>query len=103
VKIALLAEAEAELDDAAAWYDEQRDGLGDELLLEVQNALAIIVEAPETWSRWPGAPPRIPAIRRFLLQRFSYAIAYQSHPDFITVLAIVHGRRRPLYWVGRAP
>jgi hypothetical protein len=70
VKIALLAEAEAELDDATAWYDEQRDG--------------------------------IPPIRRFLLQRFPYAIAYQAHPDLTTVLAIVHGRRRPLYWVGRA-
>lgn len=102
MKLALLAEAEAELDDATAWYDEQRDGLGDELLLEVHDALAIIVDAPETWARLPGAPPRIPPIRRFLLQRFPYAIAYQVYPDLTTVLAIVHGRRRPLYWVGRA-
>jgi hypothetical protein len=29
VKLALLAEVEAELDDATTWYDEQRDGLGD--------------------------------------------------------------------------
>jgi hypothetical protein len=48
-----------------------------------------------------GAPTH-PPIRRFLLQRFPYAIAYQVHPDLTTVLAIVHGRRRPLYWVGRA-
>jgi hypothetical protein len=60
VKLALLAEAEAELDDATAWYDEQRDGLGDELLLEVHDALAIIVDAPETWPRWPGVPPGSP-------------------------------------------
>jgi hypothetical protein len=32
VRLALLAEAESELDDAAAWYDDQRPGLGDELL-----------------------------------------------------------------------
>jgi hypothetical protein len=56
VKLALLAEAEAELDDATAWYDEQRDGLGDELLLEVHDALAIIVDAPETGHVGPGLP-----------------------------------------------
>lgn len=103
MKLALLVEAEAELGDAVAWYDEQRTGLGDELLVEVHEALGIIVESPETWPRWPGAPPRIPPIRRFPLRRFPYAIAYQVHPLLLTVLAIVHGRRRPLYWARRAP
>lgn len=103
MRLALLAEAEAELDDAAAWYDEQRDGLGDELLLAVHEAFAVIVDTPDPWPRWPGAPARIPLIRRFLLPRFPYAIAYQAHPDLIGVLAIVHGRRRPLYWIDRGP
>lgn len=103
MKLALLAEAEAELHEAAAWYDERREGLGDELLLEVNDALAIIVATPETWARWPGAPPRLPPIRRFVLHRFPYAIAYQARPSVITVLAFVHGRRRPLHWLSRAP
>ena len=38
MKLALLAEAEAEIHEAAAWYDEQRQGLGDELLLEAHDA-----------------------------------------------------------------
>jgi plasmid stabilization system protein ParE len=102
VKLVLLAEAETELDHAAAWYDDRREGLGDELLVAVEEALAVIGEAPESWGRWPGAPPRIPPIRRFVLPRFPYSIAYQVHTDFISVLAVAHGRRRPLYWIGRA-
>jgi plasmid stabilization system protein ParE len=102
VKLVLLAEAEAELDDAAAWYDERRDGLGDELLIAVRTGLEVIVEAPEAWPRWPGAPARIPLVRRFVLPRFPYSIAYQGHSDLIVVLAVVHGKRRPLYWIGRA-
>ncbi len=47
MRLALLAEAEAEIDNAAAWCDDQRDGLGDELLRAVQNALDAIAEAPE--------------------------------------------------------
>jgi hypothetical protein len=64
VKTVLLAEAEAELDDAAAWYDERRVGLGDDLLREVHGALIVISEAPDAWPRWPDAPARIPPIRR---------------------------------------
>lgn len=102
MRVELLAEAEAELDDAAAWYDERREGLGDEFLLGAHDALLVISEAPESWPRRPGSPARIPPIRRFVLPRFPYSIAYQTYPNFISVLAIVHGSRRPLYWVGRA-
>ena len=102
MRLALLDEAEAELDDAAAWYDDQREGLGDELLGDVHDSLEVIRESPETWPRWPNAPPRIPPIRRFVLHRFPYSIAYQVHTDFISVLAIVHAKRKPLYWIGRA-
>jgi hypothetical protein len=82
VRIALLAEAEAELKHAAAWYDERSDGLGDELLDVAREAMLLIRETTETWPFWPGAPARVPPIRRFLLPRFPYALAYQVFPDF---------------------
>jgi hypothetical protein len=40
-------------------------------------------------------------MRRFVLPRFPYAIAYQVHSNFIAVLAIAHAKRRPLYWIAR--
>lgn len=102
MRLALLAEAESELDDAAAWYDDQRPGLGDELLVDVRNALDAITETPDTWPRWPAAPARIPPIRRFVLPRFPDSIAYQLHPELVVVLAIAHTSRKPFYWIGRA-
>jgi plasmid stabilization system protein ParE len=102
VKLVLLAEAEDELTDAAAWYDARREGLGDELLRVVFDALNVILEAPEAWPRWPDAPGRIPPVRRVVLPRFPYAIAYQVYADRVVVLAPAHGRRKPLYWVERS-
>jgi len=102
VRLALLAEAEAELDDAATWYDDRSEGLGDEFMDVAREAMALVVDSPETWPLWPGAPARLPPIRRFRLPRFPYAIAYQVFPGLLVVLAIVHERRKPLYWVGRA-
>jgi len=39
--------------------------------------------------------------RRFLLQRFPFAIVYRELPAAIQVLAIVHARRKPGYWKQR--
>lgn len=102
MKLVLLAEAEDELDEAAAWYDERREGLGDELLRVVFEGLDVILEAPEAWPRWPDIPARIPPVRRFVLPQFPYAVAYQAHADRVVLLAVVHGKRRPLYWIGRS-
>ena len=102
MRLALLAEAEAELDDAATWYDDRSEGLGDEFMDISREAMMLIVDSPETWPLWPKAPARLPPIRRFLLPRFPYAIAYQAFPGLLAVLAIVHERRKPFYWIGRA-
>ncbi|MBI4703925.1 MAG: type II toxin-antitoxin system RelE/ParE family toxin [Deltaproteobacteria bacterium] len=101
MRIRLHAEAEAELEQAAAWYDDERPGLGDELLLEARCALAAVAETPDAWPRWPDAPARVPPVRRFLVSRFPYALAYQVFPDMIVVLAVAHTSRRPQYWSGR--
>ena len=102
MRLALLAEAEAELEAAATWYDDRSEGLGDEFVAVAREAMMLVVEAPESWPVWPEAPARIPPIRRFLMPRFPYALAYQVFPGLLAVLAVVHVRRRPLYWIGRA-
>ncbi len=102
VKIVLHAgaTAELELEEAEDWYEEQRPGLGDDLAAEVDRALEIPRETPETWPRWPGSPP-VPCLRRFLLTRFPYALAYVAERDRVVVLAVAHGKRRPGYWFHR--
>ena len=102
MKVQLHPEAEVELYEAAAWYDDQRPGLGHDLLAAMTCWLDVIAEAPLTWPRWQDAPELDPPIRRVLTDRFSYAIAYQAHPDTVWVLAFAHTSRRPFYWAKRA-
>ncbi len=102
MRLALHAEAEAELDAAVTWYDERNEGLGYEFMDVVREAMMFIADTPETWPLWAGAPTRNPPVRRFELPRFPYALAYQAFPGLIAVLAIVHERKKPLYWLRRA-
>jgi hypothetical protein len=51
VKIRLHAQALADLDEAALWYDEQQPGLGDELLAEPGQHFSMLVENPTAWAR----------------------------------------------------
>jgi hypothetical protein len=101
VKIELHPEAEAELFEAAAWYDDQLPGLGDDLLAELGRWLDTIAETPAVWPKWPDAPALNPPIRRVIADHFPYAIAYRAHSDCIRVLAFAHTSRRPLYWMER--
>lgn len=94
--VRFAAEAAAELDAAATWYDEQRPGLGDTFLDSVESALRILSDWPES-----GAPvPRIGAdtnVRRVPVERFPYHLPYIVVDDHIRVLAVAHDRRRPHY------
>ncbi len=94
MRIRLHREASDELDAAAAWYEEQERGLGDELLAEVDRAVAAIEESPQ---RWPVVR-RKACLRRFLLSRFPYAVLYECLDGELRILAVSHTRRRPGYW-----
>jgi plasmid stabilization system protein ParE len=48
----------------------------------------------------PRVAPRL-GVRRVPLKRFPYVVAYLETDAAIRVLAIVHDRRRPGYWLSR--
>ena len=102
MRVQLHPNAEEELYRAAAAYEERRSDLGFALLAEVDRWLDVLQETPVTWPLWPDAPRTNPPIRRVLLRRFPFAIAYQVHDDRIVLLAIAHTSRRPFYWAERA-
>lgn len=102
MRVALHPEARAELRSAAIWYDEKRPGLGDELIAEVSSALERIGDIPASFAIWPETPRAAVPIRRALVERFPYAIAFEVHADHVLVLAVAHVKRRPLYWIRRA-
>lgn len=102
MRVELHADARTELRSAALWYEERREGLGDEFVTEVSSALDRIRQAPESYPAWPGLADRTFPIRRFILQQFPYVLAFERPDDHILVLAIAHAKRRPLYWLTRS-
>ena len=82
--------AEAELQDAAAWYDERSPGLGLRFVLAVHTKTDQIAEAPQ---RWPLAA----GTRRVLMGRFPYALVYREVAEGIEIVSVAHLHRRPAY------
>ncbi len=99
--VRISEEADAEMAEAARWYETHRAGLGVAFLGAVDTVVAKIAEAPRIGSLVPGVSD--PMIRRRAVQRFPYHVVYLELPDRLQILALAHDRRRPAYWVGRLP
>jgi plasmid stabilization system protein ParE len=82
--------AEADLDDAMAFYRLQRSGLEMEFLAELEAAFKRIADYPLAWH------PMSPSTRRCRLNRFPYGVIYRiKSADDIQIIAIAHSRRKP--------
>lgn len=91
--VIIHSEAREELDRAIAYYQEQKAGLGLDFLSEVEQALGKIQQNPNL-----GESYKVSELRRYVIQRFPFLIFYAEFQEFIWVVAIAHGRRRPDYW-----
>ena len=89
-------DAEMELGEAAAYYEERVTGLGERFGREVEHFTALLLDHPDI-----GAEIE-PGLRRFVLDRFPYALIDCVAGDVLYVLAVAHQRRRPGYWRERA-
>jgi len=81
--------------DAARYYELQAPGLGQDFLDKVELALQDLVNSSE---RWPIVQDDI---RRRLIRRFPYSLLYRIDPDEVVILAVMHQRRHPSYWLSR--
>lgn len=94
-RLRFLLPAEQELVSAARFYESRVAGLGSVFLDKVESATQDIFEAPERW------PVLRADVRRRLVYRFPYGLLYRVEGDEIVVLAVMHLRRHPTYWLGR--
>ncbi len=94
--VRMVQPAEQEMLDAAAYYELQVSGLGQDFLAKIASAVTDIAENPE---RWPVIRLNV---RRRLVHRFPYGMLYRVDPDEVVVLAVAHLHRHPAYWVGRS-
>ena len=72
-----------------SWYNEQRDGLGDEFLAAVDSVFDTIEQYPEIFTLMHGE------IRRAVLSRFPFAVFYRVESKRVVVLTVLHTARDP--------
>lgn len=87
----------AELEHSRAWYEERAQNLGTEFLVEVDRAIAAVLEAP---AMWPFRDERR-GVQRYFLHRFPYGVIYRVRGKTVQIIAVMHLRRHPDYWRGR--
>jgi len=82
--------ARLEFENAVAWYNDQRTGLGNEFQMDVNAALQLVLRYPEKFRLVS------PSIRKIALKRFhKYGVYYSISPDTINVVSIFHASRNP--------
>jgi toxin ParE1/3/4 len=82
-------EATADVRAAFEWYEQQRDGLGGEFLVELAKAERALQTSPLAFRILRRDA------RRIMLRRFPYQLFYRVMTDVVVVVACVHGRRSP--------
>jgi hypothetical protein len=85
-------DAEAELIEAARFYERRVPGLGVQFLDAVNISIGVIQQDPRRWRILESG------IRRYLMPCFPYAIYYRTLSDELRVLALAHHSRHPDYW-----
>jgi plasmid stabilization system protein ParE len=88
-------EAERDVEEAAFWCEQQREGLGVEFVLELDAALERVETAPR---QFPEIEHRV---RRALLRRFPYAVYFVLDEQSVGVFAVLHQSRDPGTWKAR--
>jgi plasmid stabilization system protein ParE len=84
-----------ELKSAVEWYLERSEPAADEIRFRSRSRhssgdrIAVSLAIGEY------------GVRRFVLQRFPFAITYREKDSGVQILAFAHGHRRPGYWKDR--
>jgi plasmid stabilization system protein ParE len=93
MRVVFRPEAQRELLEARAWYEERSPGLGFEFARAVDVAVAMA-------QRMPLAYPRIEAdFRHVTVRKFPYAVIYYPSETELVVVSCFHHRRKPGSWI----
>ena len=95
MRLSYHPDAEAELAEAAEFYERKLPGLGTRFRAEFDSAAALILQTPTRWRILEKD------IRRFLMRRFPYSILYRIEGEEVRILVVKHHSRHPDYWKAR--
>jgi plasmid stabilization system protein ParE len=78
------------------YYEDCQPKLGYRFRRAIESAINKITESPFRY-RILHRP-----FRRYLVQKFPFAIIYSIEPDHIRIIAVAHTKRLPGYWIERS-
>ncbi len=91
-ELTIAPEAQQDLDEAYAWYERQRAGLGEDFLTCVDACVQAVCRTPEMGRLVHES------FRRVLVRRFPYAVFYEYAENRVTVYCVFHTSRDPEKW-----
>ena len=90
-------DAFADVQDAVEWYNQQKEGLGEEFFLAFDNEVKRICRNPFAFA------VKYAKIRSKLTGKFPYGIYYEIDKEHktVNVIAVIRGSRNPDIWKER--
>jgi len=85
--VSIRPAAEADLRAAREWYERQRPGLGDELLLSAAEAMAGLEDSADR------VPVYYRGFRRVITRRFPYKVFFRIEEGAVIVFRVLHAAR----------
>jgi len=90
-KLLLKPGAEEDIDTAYNWYEEKKQGLGEESLTELVAFYAKLQSHPTAFGKIKKT------YRQVALKRFPFVIVYEIVKTEVVVFAVFHTSRNPKY------
>jgi plasmid stabilization system protein ParE len=90
-KVRITTPAHTDEYEAYKWYEEQRPGLGDEFLFELERAYRKISAHPEHY----GFIDEQKVLRDYLIHRFPFLIVYRIKDQTVEVITVHHTSKHP--------
>ena len=91
----VLPQAIDEAREARNYYLTKSAAAEEAFRKELEHAVALIREHPETW------PTYVHGTRRFVLHRFPYSLVYRTDGTSSLIIAVAHAKRKPGFWRSR--
>ena len=92
MRVEFHPEAATELTEQALFYEARAAGLGFRFIVEVENAVEILLSHPQIGSELNGI------FRCFILNNFPFTLIYKIEPDKVWIMAVAHQSRLPGFW-----
>lgn len=93
--------ARQEIRDGVAYHEAEREGYGERFEDEIRSYLERIGRQPKLFPPYKVFEGQL--FRKCVVRKFKYLIFFLELDRQIWVPVVMHGKRKPDYWIDRSP